>query len=262
MPVELFRLDNKIAIITGAGRGIGAACAETLAEAGADVVIGARTGDQLAAVAERVERLGRRAVPVVGDLSERDGLGALVDAAKAEFGGVDIVVNNVGGAMPKAFLDTSERSFERALHFNVTTAFNLTQLAVPSMLERGGGSVVNIASTAGQFASRGFAAYGTAKASLIHLTRELAQDLAPKIRVNAVCPGAIATSALDIVLQNEELEQAMIAGTPLRRLGRPEEIAAAVLYFVSPAGGYTTGQALAVSGGIQGSNLELGIPDI
>ncbi len=262
MPVELFRLANKIAIITGAGRGIGAACAETLAEAGADVVIGARTGDQLAAVAERVERLGRRAVPVVGDLSERDGLGALVDAAKAEFGGVDIVVNNVGGAMPKAFLDTSERSFERALHFNVTTAFNLTQLAVPSMLERGGGSVVNIASTAGQFASRGFAAYGTAKASLIHLTRELAQDLAPKIRVNAVCPGAIATSALDIVLQNEELEQAMIAGTPLRRLGRPEEIAAAVLYFVSPAGGYTTGQALAVSGGIQGSNLELGIPDI
>ncbi len=262
MPGQLFRLDDKIAIITGAGRGIGAACAETLAEAGADVVIGARSGDQLAEVAERVGRLGRRAVPVVGDLSERDGLAALVDAAKAEFGGVDIVVNNVGGAMPQAFLETSERSFERALHFNVTTAFNLTQLAVPSMSERGGGSVVNIASTAGQFASRGFAAYGTAKASLIHLTRELAQDLAPKIRVNAVCPGAVATSALDIVLQNEELERAMIADTPLRRLGRPEEIAAAVLYFVSPAGGYTTGQALAVSGGIQGSNLELGIPDV
>jgi len=144
----------------------------------------------------------------------------------------------------------------------VTTAFTLTQLAVPSMLERGGGSIVNIASTAGQFATRGFAAYGTAKAALIHLSREMAQDLAPLITVNAVCPGAIATSALDIVLQSEELEKEMIAGTPLRRLGRPEEIAAAVLYFASPAGAYTTGQVLAVSGGIQGSSLDLGIPDL
>jgi len=262
MTNPMFRLDGKVAVITGAGRGIGAACAETLSAAGADVALGARSADQLEVVAEKVMAHGCRAVTVAGDLSSRAGLADLADAAIGEYGGIDIVVNNVGGAMPQAFLDTSERSFSRALEFNVTTAFNLSQLAVPSMIERGGGAIINIASTAGQFASRGFAAYGTAKASLIHLTREMAQDLAPLIRVNAVCPGAIATSALDIVLQNEELEQAMIAGTPLRRLGRPEEIAAAVLYFAGPAGGYTTGQALAVSGGIQGSNLDLGIPDL
>jgi len=262
MTNPMFRLDGKVAVVTGAGRGIGAACAEMLSAAGADVAIGARTAEQLDEVAAKVADTGRRAVTVAGDLSTREGLAALADAAINELGGVDIVVNNVGGSMPRAFLDTSERAFSRALEFNVTTAFNLSQLTVPSMLQRGGGAIINIASTAGQFASRGFAAYGTAKASLIHLTREMAQDLAPRIRVNAVCPGAIATSALDIVLQNEELEQAMIAGTPLRRLGRPEEIAAAVLYFASPAGAYTTGQALAVSGGIQGSNLELGIPDL
>lgn len=262
MVLEKFRVDDKVAIVTGAGRGIGAATATTLAEAGADVVIGARTADQLDAVAEEVAGHGRRAVSVAGDLSDRDGLARLIDAATTEFGGVDIVVNNVGGSMPTAFMDTTEKAFRHALTWNVTTAFNLTQLAVPSMLERGGGKVINIASTAGMFAMRGFSAYGTAKAALIHLTRDLAQDLAPKITVNAVCPGAIATSALDIVLADENLEKAMVDGTPLGRLGEAWEIAAAALYFASPAGAYATGQALAVSGGIQGSNLEMGIADL
>lgn len=262
MVLEQFRLDGKVAVISGAGRGIGAACATTFAEAGADVVIGARSADQLAAVATEIEGHGRRAVAVAGDLSTRDGLAALVAAATDELGGVDIVVNNVGGSMPQAFMDTSERGFDAAMQWNVTTAFNLTQLAVPAMVERGGGSVVNIGSSAGIFASRGFAAYGTAKAALLHLTLELAQDLAPKIRVNAVCPGATATSALDMVLADEALEQAMVEGTPLGRLGQPWEIAAAALYFASAAGGYATGQILAVDGGIRGSNLEMGIPDV
>jgi len=259
--LEHFRLDGKVAIISGAGRGIGAACAKALAEAGADVVIGARSVDQLTETAAAVEAHGRRAIGVEGDLSTRDGMQQLVDAA-ADFGGIDIVVNNVGGAMPAGFLDTSERAFDAALRFNVTTAFNLTQLAVPAMLTRGGGSVVNITSTAGRFAIRGMSAYGTAKAALIHLTRELAADLSPKIRVNAVSPGAIATSALEIVTESPELRDAMVAGTPLKRLGQPWEIAAAVLYLASPAAGYVTGEILSVSGGIQGSNLELGLPDL
>ena len=105
-------------------------------------------------------------------------------------------------------------------------------------------------------------AYGTAKAALIHLTRELAADLAPKIRVNAVSPGATATSALEIVTDSPELTDAMVAGTPLKRLGEPWEIAAAALYLASPAAAYVTGEILSVSGGIQGSNLELGLPDL
>ena len=262
MVLEQFRIDDQVAIVTGAGRGIGAATAVALAEAGADVVLGARTAEQLDDVAAQVADQGRRAVVVAGDLSHREAMIALVEAATGELGGLDIVVNNVGGSMPQPLMETSERAFRHALTFNVTTAFNLTQEAVPVMIERGGGSIVNIASTAGLFAMRGFAAYGTAKAALIHLTKELAQDLAPTIRVNAVCPGAIATSALDMVLADDDLERAMVAGTPLGRLGEPWEIAAAVLYFASPAGAYATGQALAVSGGIQGSNLEMGIPDL
>ena len=249
-------------MVTGAGRGIGAAVAAALAEAGADVVLGARTAEQLATTAATVDGHGRRAVSVAGDLSSRDGMAELVEAATTEFGGLDIVVNNVGGAMPSGFLDTSERAFDEALRFNVTSAFNLTQLAAPHLLERGGGSVVNIASTAGRFAMRGMAAYGTAKAALIHLTRDLAQDLAPKIRVNAVSPGVIATTALDIVLETPSLHEAMIDGTPMRRLGDPDDIAAAVLYLASPAAAYVTGEILSVSGGIQGSNLDLGLPDL
>ena len=262
MTLDQFRLDGKVAIITGAGRGIGAATAITFAEAGADLVIGSRTEEQLAEVAAEVESHGRRAVTVTGDLSWREGLAALVDAAVSEFGGIDIVVNNVGGSMPQAFMDTTEKAFNGAMRWNVSTAFNLTQLAVPHLLARPEANVVNIASTAGLFAGRGFAAYGTAKAALVHLTRELAQDLAPKIRVNAVCPGAIATSALDIVLQTPELEQAMNDRTPLGRLGQPAEVAAAVLYFAGPAAAYTTGQILGVDGGITGSNLEMGIADL
>ncbi len=262
MVLEQFRLDGKVAVVTGAGRGIGAAAATALAEAGADVVIGARSEEQLAETAAAIEGHGRTAISIAGDLSTRDGMEALISAAVNDLGGLDVVVNNVGGAMPQAFLDTSERTFDSALRFNVTTAFNMTQLAVPHLLARGGGSIVNITSTAGHFAIRGMSAYGTAKAALVHLTRELAQDLAPRIRVNAVSPGAIATSALDIVLQSPEIHDAMVDGTPLRRLGEAWEIGAAVLYLASPASAYVTGEVLAVSGGIQGSNLELGLPDL
>jgi 7-alpha-hydroxysteroid dehydrogenase len=186
----------------------------------------------------------------------------LVDAAKRELGRADIVVNNAGGTMPQAFLDTSERAFDEALRWNVTTAFNLTQLAVPLLLESGGGSIINIASVAGSFSSRGFSAYGTAKGALIKLTRHLAMDLAPKIRVNSISPGSIMTSALDTVLTMPELERAMIDATPLGRLGTVDDIAAAAVYLASDAGAYVTGRDIRVDGGIENSNLEMGIPDL
>lgn len=262
MLLDKFRLTDRVAIVTGAGRGIGAGIARAFAEAGADVVIGSRTESQLQEVAKEVAAAGRKAAVVAGDLGSRDAMAGLVDTAMSEFGRIDIVVNNAGGSMPGPFLETSEKAFNEALHWNVTTAFNLTQLAVPKMLEGGGGNVINITSAVGRISDRGFAAYGTAKAALLHLTKNLAADLAPKIRVNAIAPGAIATSALDIVLRNEAIAKAMVDGTPLKRLGEVEDIAAGALYLASDAASYMTGRVLDIDGGINSANLELGLPDL
>jgi 7-alpha-hydroxysteroid dehydrogenase len=265
--LELFRVTGRVAVVTGAGRGIGAAAAVALAEAGADVVISARTADQLADVARQVEAAGRRAVAVPADLSDLDAAAGLAATAAEEFGRLDIVVNNVGGAMPRPFLATKPRHLVDAFGFNVAVAHALTQAAVPHLLTAGAdgaetGAVVNITSTVGRVAGRGYLAYGTAKAALSHYTRLAAADLAPRIRVNAIAVGAAATSALDIVVTDEGLRAQVERATPLGRIGDPAEIAAAVVFLASPAAGYITGKVLEVDGGIERPNLDLGIPDL
>jgi 7-alpha-hydroxysteroid dehydrogenase len=262
MILDRFRMTDKVAIVTGAGRGIGAATAVSLAEAGADVLISARTADQLAEVAHKVEAAGRRAVAVPADLSDLVAVAALVDHAREAFGRLDLVVNNVGGALPRPFMDTSPGRMEQAFHFNVATAHALLRPAVPLMLEGDGGSVVNISSAMGRVSGRGFLAYGTAKAALAHYTRLAAADLSPRIRVNAIAVGSVATSALDIVMQTDELRVALEEGTPLGRIGDPEDIAAAVIYLASQAGSFITGKILEVDGGIEGPNLDMGLPDV
>ncbi len=259
---DRFRVDDQVAIVTGAGRGIGAATAVALAEAGADVVISSRTPEQLEAVAAEIEGAGRRALVVPADLSDLDAVASLADRAKEAFGRLDIVVNNVGGSMPRPFMDTSPRRLIEAFSWNVATAHALTRAAVPIMLEGGGGAVVGISSMMGRAAGRGYVAYGTAKAALSHWTRLAAQDLAPRIRVNAIAVGSIATSALEVVLQDDGLRTAMEQSTPLRRIGEPEEIAATVLFLASRAGGYVTGKVVEVDGGIEQPNLDLGLPDV
>lgn len=262
MVLERFRLDNRVAVVTGAGRGIGAASALALAEAGADVVLASRTKEQLEDVAEGVRAHGRRALVVPTDVSDNAAVEALAAAAIDGFGGIDIVVNNAGGTAPRPFLDTSAGYVERAFHFNVTTAFVLTKAAVPSMLERGGGAVVNISSTMGRLRDRGFVAYGTAKAALTHMTRLMAADLAPKIRVNAIAVGSVATSALETVLTDDGIRNQMVQGTPLQRLGEPDDIAIGVLYLSSPAASFVTGKVFEIDGGLEEANLALGLPDL
>ena len=187
---------------------------------------------------------------------------ALVAAAEKEFGRLDIVVNNVGGTMPTPFLQTTPRFMNEAFSFNVTTAFALTQQATPLLLKSPGASVINITSTMGRVRERGYVAYGTAKAALIHMTHLLAADLAPLIRVNAISPGSIATSALEIVSGSPELKAELESKTPLGRIGVPEEIAAAALYLASDAAAYVTGKVLDVDGGIEAANLAMPIPDL
>jgi len=288
MILDLFRVTGRVAVVTGAGRGLGAAAAVALAQAGADVVISARSADQLAKVAAAVEAAGRRALVVPADLSDLDAAGGLAAAAADAFGRLDIVVNNVGGALPRPFPATKPRHLEAAFHFNVAVAHALTQAAIPHLLAAAGegvpgageeapgagegvpragqagpaSAVINISSAVGRTAGRGYLAYGTAKAALAHYTRLAAADLAPRIRVNAIAVGAAATSALDIVLTDDGLRGQMERATPLRRIGDPREVAAAVVFLASPASGYITGKILEVDGGIERPNLDLGIPDL
>lgn len=260
--LDRFRLDDRVAVVTGAGRGIGAATAVALAQAGADVLVSARTESELLAVADAVKAAGRRAHVVPADLADTDAAAALAAAAHEAFGRLDVVVNNVGGAMPSGFMDTSVRAMERAFHFNVSTAHALTRAAVPLLLETGGGSVVNISSTIGRVAGRGYAAYGTAKGALAHYTRLAAADLSPRIRVNAIAVGSVATSALEIVMNDDGMRTEMERNTPLGRIGDPEDVAAAVVYLSSPAGAYVTGKLLEVDGGLTRPNLDMPIPDL
>jgi len=262
MILDLFRLDGKVAVITGAGRGIGAASALALAECGADVVIASRTKSDLDMVCERVQALGRRAIGITGDLTDLDVVRSLVTSAEREFGRLDVVVNNVGGAIPLPFLDTTPEYLEEAFHFNVTTAHALNLAAVPLMLEHGGGAIVNISSVMGHVAGRGYAAYGATKAALSHYTRLISKDLAPRIRVNAIAAGSTATSALEIVTTTPELKSMMEDLTPLHRIADPEEIAAGVVYLASPAGAFLTGKVLEIDGGTDIPSLDFALPDL
>ena len=262
--LERFRIDGQVAVITGAGKGIGAATAVAFAEAGADVAITARTVDDLERVAKEVEAHGQRALVVPGDVNDLEFLAGLVDRTVAELGGIDLVVNNAGGTLAKPFLDTTVDDLAKSLHFNLLSPFELCRLAVPHMLDRGAGVILNVGSVAGRNATRGSMAHSLTKSALAQLTRLMAAELSPRIRVNAVQPGAIETESLRwwLTKMPDDLRETMLRTIPLHRTGTPEDIAAAILYLCSPASAYVTGRLLDVDGGTQGEVFPNRQPDL
>jgi 7-alpha-hydroxysteroid dehydrogenase len=250
--LDQFALTDRVAIVTGAGKGIGAGCAKALAEAGADVVLAARTPEDLDRTAAAIEGVGRRALAVPTDVLEREQLEALVAQATEAFGKVDILVNNAGGWPPQPALRTSEKAFEQALRFNVVSPFLLTRFVVPVMVDTaGGGAVVNISSRSASMVQPNFTAYGTAKAGLSFMTRQLATELAPKVRINAIEVGGVETDALASVMTDDSIRRQMEQNTPMQRVGQPEDIAACVVYLTSPASSWVTGKVFEVDGGAE-----------
>ena len=263
MILDRFRLDDRVAVITGAGQGIGRGIALGLADAGADVVLAARTQADLDEVAGLVRDRGRRALVVPTDVTEAAALEQLVERTVAEYGRLDVLVNNAGGTMPRAAMVTSERFLEQAFRFNVTAAFTLTKLAAQAMANTAGrGSVVNISSRSASMTQTSFVAYGAAKAALDRMTRNIAPELAPRVRVNAIDVGGVATRSLEVVLTDDDLREQFIAGTPMARPGEPEDIACAVLYLVSDASSWVTGKVFEVDGGTESPSISVPVPPL
>ena len=246
--VDNFRLDGAVALVTGAGAGIGRAIAETFAGAGAAVGVTDRDEATAVAVADAIRDAGGRAFGAACNVTEEADLAGAVERTVSEFGKLTILVNNAGGGGPKPF-DMPMADMRFAFELNLFSVFRLCQLAAPHMEAAGGGAILNITSMAAENRNRRMASYASSKAAESHLTRNIAHDLGPvNIRVNAIAPGATRTAALQSVL-TPEVETAMLKHTPLKRLGEPEDMANAALFLCAPASAWISGQVLTVSGG-------------
>jgi 7-alpha-hydroxysteroid dehydrogenase len=261
MALEQFKLDGQVAIVTGAGRGVGEGIAKVLAEAGASIVGTSRTEEQIAETIKDIENAGGTGLGLVADAMSRADGERVVDAAMDRFGRIDILVNNVGGSSYARFLDITDEDFKHTFDWCVTSAFIMSQLAAPHMLTAGHGSIVNISSGSARFGIRALTAYCVAKGGLEALTRAMAQELAPKIRVNAIALGSFATSGLQqsLEMMPGSLEK-MNESTPLHRLGDVEDLGRLTVY-LSTRDCYATNAIFHVDGGIDSNNSPLPIPD-
>ena len=248
---SLFDLSGRVALVTGASRGIGSAIAETLAEHGANVVLSSRKQADLDAEAERINaRHAEKATPIAAHAGRQEDMKRLVQDVMSRFSRIDILVNNAGtnpyfGPVLGAELSAWDKTFE----VNLRGYFILTKLVYEAWMEAHGGAIVNISSIGGLRPGIGLGVYNITKAGVIMLTRQLAREIGGKVRVNAVAPGLVKTRFAEALWGNQEILDRVLAQNPMGRIGVPDEIAAAVLFLASDAASYVNGEVLVVDGG-------------
>ena len=247
----LFQLDNKVAIVTGASKGIGEAMARGLAEFGAKVVVSSRKQEAVDAVAETFKNDGLEAIAIAANMGNLEEAHALIDQSVDAYGGIDIIVNNaatnpVFGPIQK----TEERAFDKIIDVNLKGPFELCKKAYPILKQRGGGSIIHISSIGGLTPEPGIGIYSVSKAGLINLTKAMAQDWgADNIRVNAICPGLIKTKFSEALWGNEPILERFLQHLPLKRVGTSDDIAGLAVYLASDAAAYCTGGMYLIDGG-------------
>jgi 2-hydroxycyclohexanecarboxyl-CoA dehydrogenase len=248
-------LRGKTALVTGGGRGIGRAISLALAQEGAQVAVLDILGDNAAAVAREIEAMGIKALALTADLTKRAQVDRAVADTLSQFGQIDILVNNAGWDRMEMFLDSEEETWDKIIAINFKGILYVCKAALPSMVARGQGKVISIASDAGRAGSTGEAVYAGTKGAIIAFSKTLAREMARhKITVNVVCPGLTETPLLQGIREQspktEKVIEAVTRAIPLGRVGQPEDIAGAVVYLASPAADFVTGQTLSVSGGL------------
>ncbi|MDQ3915415.1 MAG: SDR family oxidoreductase [Actinomycetota bacterium] len=251
MAVERFSLAGKIAVVTGASRGIGRAVALGFAEAGADVAVAARSEDELETLAKEIDALGRRALVVRTDVTKREDIENLIDRTVAELGGLDVLVNNAGGSnFTSPLVGLRPAGWDKLRTLNLDSVFHGTQLAAQKMLEHGGGSIIQISSVAGIQGAPGLSPYSAAKGGVRLFTQAVAKELAGSgVRVNSIAPGWIETPLNDWISRDESIRQTIEAMIPMGRLGHADEIVGAAIFLASDASSFVTGTTLVVDGG-------------
>ena len=247
--LDTFGLKDRRALVTGGNRGLGRAFALALAEAGADVAIAARDTARNDQVVSEIEARGRRGFAVAADITQRAEVTALVADVTAELGGIDILVNNAGIAIHRPALEVPDDEWQQVIDLNLTALWNTSTAVARTMIDAGGGVIVNVGSMSAQIVNRPQwqASYNASKAAVHHLTRSLAEWAPHNIRVNAIAPGYVKTEMAPV--DRPEFRQNWILDAPLQRYATPEEIAPSVVYLASPASAFMTGSVLLIDGG-------------
>lgn len=248
--LDSLRLDGKVAIVTGASRGLGRAMAHALAEAGADCVLASRSLPDLDVVSHEIEALGRQALALRTDVARFEDMEKLASAAHQRFGRIDILVNNAGVAVVKPFIEITREEWSRILDTNLSGVVNGCRAVGPYFIAQKSGKVINIASAAAVRALPGYSAYSLTKAGVVSLTKSLAVEWARhNVQVNAIGPGWFITPMNESAFADEKIRERLLRDVPARRTGKPEELGPLVVYLASPASDFVTGETIFIDGG-------------